>query len=214
MIIIMKLKLLFLFIAYLVNKISGHGMMLTPPGRSSLWRFNQDAKPNYEDNELFCGGAHVQNELNGGKCGVCGDPYTDPHPQANENTGIYGQGIIAGTYAPGSVIEVLIVLTANHLGNFTYSLCQLEDPNAPEPGEDCFQDLLLEDGSANYRVVESDYILYQKVQLPEFKCERCVFRWTYKTGNSWGICEDGESRPGCDPQEHFRSCADIAILEE
>ncbi|CAH1280807.1 unnamed protein product [Diabrotica balteata] len=210
----MIFKLVLFVTVYCVHEISGHGYMLNPPGRSSMWRFHPTATPNYQDNQIFCGGAYVQNELNDGNCGVCGDAYTDPHPQENENTGKYGQGIIAATYEAGSVIDVQIQLTANHLGNFTYSLCQLEDPNAPEPGEDCFQDLLLEDGSANYRVEEKDYIIYNKVQLPEFKCERCVLRWTYKTGNSWGICEDGESRPGCGPQEHFRSCADIAIVEK
>ncbi|XP_072387322.1 uncharacterized protein [Diabrotica undecimpunctata] len=207
----MTLKVVLFFGIYLVREISGHGMMLNPPGRSSLWRFIDTAPRNFDDNQLFCGGAYVQNEVNDGKCGVCGDPYTDPHPQANENTGFYGQGIVVKTYEPGSVIDVKIMLTANHLGNFTYSLCELEDFNAPEP-EDCFEDLLLEDGSANYNVDDQDEIVFNKVRLPNFKCERCVLRWTYKAGNNWGICDDGKWRRGCGPQEHFISCADIAIL--
>ncbi len=38
------------------------------------------------------------------------------------------------------------------------------------------------------------------------------FQWTYVGGNNWGTCDDGENRPGCGPQEHFRACADIQIV--
>lgn len=62
----------------------------------------------------------VQWSQYGGKCGVCGDKYGDPHPQNNENTGKYGQGIIAGVYESGSVINISIILTANHKGYFNY----------------------------------------------------------------------------------------------
>ena len=41
-------------------KVKGHGMMLEPPGRSSVWRFSEfaayDPPRNGNDNELFCGG--------------------------------------------------------------------------------------------------------------------------------------------------------------
>ncbi|XP_050515316.1 uncharacterized protein LOC126890433 isoform X2 [Diabrotica virgifera virgifera] len=177
----MTLKVVLFFGIYLVAKISGHGMMLNPPGRSSFWRFNKTAPINYNDNQAFCGGAYVQNELNGGKCGVCGDPYTDPHPQKNENTGFYGTGIVVKTYEPGSVIDVEIKITANHLGNFKYSLCELKDFDAPEPNN-CFEDLLLEDGSDKYIVNGEDNTVFNKVRLPNLQCERCVLRWTYKAG--------------------------------
>lgn len=51
--------LILVFVVYLVKDISGHGMMLDPPGRSSMWRFNHSVTPNYRDNENFCGGAYV-----------------------------------------------------------------------------------------------------------------------------------------------------------
>ncbi|CAH1187066.1 unnamed protein product [Phyllotreta striolata] len=200
-----------LSLAYLVQDISGHGMMLVPPGRSSMWRFRYPIEANYQDNQLFCGGAYVQNELNGGKCGVCGDSYTDAHPQENENTGRYGKGIVTHTYQPGEVIDVGVVLTANHLGTFTYSLCPIPDVNAPEP-ESCFENLLLEDGSASFTVTAEDKIVKNRVRLPNITCERCVLRWTYRCGNSVGECSDGQWRMGCGMQEHFRSCSDIAIL--
>lgn len=40
---------------------SGHGMMIEPAMRSSLWRFDYpDAIPNYNDNGLNCGGFTVR----------------------------------------------------------------------------------------------------------------------------------------------------------
>ncbi|XP_056645605.1 uncharacterized protein LOC130450909 [Diorhabda sublineata] len=205
-------ELCFIIVTSLVAAISGHGMMLIPPGRSSLWRTHPEAPINYNDNEVYCGGAYVQNTLNGQKCGVCGDRYDAPHPQDNENGGTYGLGIIVGTYQPGDVLGVLVTLTANHLGYFTYSLCELPDPDLPEPGEECFVNLLLEDGSKNFPIKSDYYIVQNQVVLPNITCPRCVLRWTYRTGNNWGVCENGTQGIGCGPQEHFRSCADIAIL--
>lgn len=62
----------------------------------------------------------VQWNTFGGKCGVCGDRYSDPHPQDNENTGKYGLGKIAATYDSGSTISVSVLLTTNHRGYFKY----------------------------------------------------------------------------------------------
>ena len=42
--------------------VEGHGRMIEPPMRSSMWRAgypNPPAGRNYNDNELFCGGAAV-----------------------------------------------------------------------------------------------------------------------------------------------------------
>lgn len=55
-----------------------------------------------------------------GKCGVCGDPYDAPHPQDNENTGLYGKFGPIETYKAGAVVNVTILLTSNHNGVFTY----------------------------------------------------------------------------------------------
>ncbi|KAG5872276.1 hypothetical protein JTB14_029938 [Gonioctena quinquepunctata] len=203
---------IFACIALSIQGISGHGMMLEPMNRSSMWRINSSAPENVQDNQNWCGGFWVQNGKNGGKCGVCGDVYTDPHPQNNENTGIYGVGMIGGTYQSGSVVNITILLTANHLGEFTYSLCELEDPNAPESGEECFKPLLFADGSGRYIVSDTDTFVYNLIQLPEMTCERCVLRWTYRCGNNWGVCEDGTGAMGCGNQEHFISCSDIVIV--
>lgn len=72
----------------------------------SVWRVPEFAPfnppTNWNDMELFCGGAH-QVEIVGGNCGVCGDRYTDPTPRANEMGGQWYRGIITGRYSAGSV---------------------------------------------------------------------------------------------------------------
>ncbi|RZC34660.1 Chitin bind 3 domain containing protein [Asbolus verrucosus] len=197
----------------LFREIHSHGMMLVPPNRSSLWRFNSSAPKNYDDNQNFCGGFGVQWGKFGGKCGPCGDRYDDPHPQNNENTGKFGRGVIVAQYTSGSIIDVHILLTANHLGYFKYSLCNLKDSKLPEYGESCFLTLKLANGSPKYAVSKSDTLIYNQVKLPnKLTCDRCVLRWHYTAGNNWGNCGNGTSMLGCGPQEMFRSCADIRIL--
>ncbi|KAJ8924209.1 hypothetical protein NQ315_007000 [Exocentrus adspersus] len=196
----------------LLEQVSGHGMMLEPTNRASLWRTYDSLPSNFEDNQFFCGGFKVQYEQNGGNCGPCGDNYADPQPRANENTGKYGLGIITGVYSSGSVINVSSTLTANHLGSLSYSVCVLEDSSSPET-EECFQALKLADGSESYTVQPTDFNVVNQVQLPEdLTCDRCVLRWHYRCGNSWGDCGDGTGAIGCGDQETFRSCADILIL--
>jgi hypothetical protein len=200
-----------------IDNISGHGMMLDPPNRSSLWRFNPSAPINYDDDQNYCGGMTEQWDYFGGKCGVCGDRYDDPHPQDNENTGKYGKGIIAKQYTSGSVIDIEVLLTTNHMGYFNFSLCVLEDPNAPESGEDCFKPITLGDGSPKYvlpnKEEEDNDTVNLTLKLPDgLTCDRCVLRWNYNAGNNWGQCDDGSYGDGCGPQETFRSCSDIAIV--
>ncbi|KAJ8924205.1 hypothetical protein NQ315_006996 [Exocentrus adspersus] len=211
----MKSCLLLLVAAVIAREVVGHGMMLDPPNRSSMWRYNiERAIPNYVDDENYCGG-YDEYVATGEKCGVCGDAYNAPHPQDNENTGKYGIGVVTKTYQAGSVIDVQSKLTSNHQGTIYYSLCVLQNPNAPESGEDCFQPLKLADGSDYYTIPPTDFNpreLSNKVQLPAgLTCDRCVLRWHYRSGNRWGYCDDGSSGVGCGPQETFRSCADIAI---
>ncbi|KAF8764479.1 hypothetical protein HNY73_022545 [Argiope bruennichi] len=69
-----------------------------------MWRFGYDTPPNYNDNELFCGGIFVQTVINRGKCGVCGDAYHLKQPRPNEAGGEYGLGIIVRNYTVGQKI--------------------------------------------------------------------------------------------------------------
>lgn len=58
----------------LITVCNGHGRLMEPPGRSSAWRVGFKTPTNYDDDQLYCGGLTHQRK-NGGKCGVCGDPY-------------------------------------------------------------------------------------------------------------------------------------------
>ena len=49
----------------------------------------------------------VQFNQNKGKCGVCGDNWTDKHPRPHEAGGRYGNGVIGRRYTTGQVISVL-----------------------------------------------------------------------------------------------------------
>jgi len=198
-----------------LQEIYGHGMMLDPINRSSAWRKGFPVEPNYTDNEHFCGGRTIHHMKNGGKCGECGDNYALPRPRPNENGGIYGTGVIVQKYKAGSTIDVSVRLTASHMGHFEFSLCPLKTEKELETDK-CFEQhrLPLADGSGyNFPIRtygSKDYVV--KLVLPkDVTCKHCVLRWHYRTGNSWGTCEDGKQGMGCGPQETFRSCADVSI---
>ena len=170
---------------------------------------DKTATPNYNDNELFCGGFGIQWGVHEGKCGICGDNWSDEAPRAHEMGGTYGMGKVVKNYAMGSIIEVDVMLTANHKGHFVFDLCVLNG----EETEECFTKLKTEDGSYEWKVPTDESTVFSpKLQLPAgLECEHCVLRWTYVCGNSWGTCENGTGGMGCGPQEHFRSCSDISI---
>uniref|UniRef100_A0A1Q3FMC2 Putative chitin binding domain protein n=1 Tax=Culex tarsalis TaxID=7177 RepID=A0A1Q3FMC2_CULTA len=200
----------------MVPQISGHGMVLDPIARGSRWRCNGKAPRNYDDNGLYCGGYFVQWGTNGGKCGPCGDNYADEMPRMNELGGVYGQGEIVKQYRRGAVIDVRVMITANHMGHFEFNLCDLDGAMGNETDE-CYGQYPLLDATGNRKwylksAAIGEYLV--KVQLPaELTCEHCSLQWTYVAGNNWGWCGDGTGALGCGPQETFRTCSDISILD-
>ncbi len=103
----------------LVNKISKseqHGFMREPPSRASAWLTDPDFAScckNYEYNQMFCGGFMHQWELNGGKCGICGDPWDGE--KKFEKGGSHYLGKIVRNYDPESIIPVTIqVIILDH----------------------------------------------------------------------------------------------------
>lgn len=206
---------LMISLAVLVSPILGHGMLLDPVNRSSRWRYDSTAKRNYDDNGLFCGGFAVQWVANGGKCGLCGDNYANARPRANELGGTYGQqGVIVGHYQQGGLLPVSVFITANHRGYFTFNLCAL-DGNSGVESEDCFvaNSLKTIEGNTKYYMNSTNLGWYNTTLLlpADVSCSHCVLQWTYTTGNSWGLCENGMGALGCGRQENFRTCSDILI---
>ena len=48
-----------IFLSVVTDIVKGQGRLLSPPGRSSLWRFGYGTPINYNDNALTCGGIQV-----------------------------------------------------------------------------------------------------------------------------------------------------------
>ena len=134
-----------------------HGRLMNPPARNSMWRIGFPNPVNYNDNALYCGGyggsddisiftrkLHLKcfiavqwsNKVNG-KCGVCGDSWTDPSPRHHETGGRYANGLIGRRYTSGQVIGIEIELTANHRGFFVLKLCPLSG-NGQIENQSCF----------------------------------------------------------------------------
>ncbi|XP_041374514.1 uncharacterized protein LOC121387457 [Gigantopelta aegis] len=190
----------------------GHGRLLEPPSRASMWRFGYNTPINYNDNQMFCGGYSHQWEVNHGKCGVCGDPWDGA--RENEAGGIYATGTIVRHYKQGQIINVTIDVTANHRGYFEFRICPNNDPEKSVT-QKCLDQYLLEqtDGRTRYYVKTYRRGLYKiDLKLPsDVTCSQCLIQWKYNAGNSWG-CVDGNCCVGCGPQEQFYGCADVSIL--
>lgn len=207
---------IFLTIVATFTLVEPHGYLEDPPARGSMWTVGWSTPQNYNHMQMFCGGKQHQYETNGGKCGVCGDPYDAPQPRDNEGGGKYSSGIISKCFEKtASVIEVKVQLTANHLGYFEFRLCEHNDPFTPVTQE-CLDEHVLslpdDEGSRYYIGPELGEYTVQ-LQLPEnVQCSQCVLQWKYNTGNSWG-CEGDSCGLGYGEQEQFYGCSDVSILD-
>jgi hypothetical protein len=79
---------------------------MEPPSRASMWRVGFPTPKDIDDNQSYCGG--IGNQIsNGGRCGICGDPW-DQYPRAHEAPGgIYATGIITKTYKQEKILMFL-----------------------------------------------------------------------------------------------------------
>lgn len=117
----LKISVALVTLVALPLQVLGHGMVMDPVNRASRWRVDPTATPDYTDNGLYCGGYAVTFFLNfynlnyknryksnfllfqsqwitnNGKCGVCGDSYSEAVPRAHEFGGTYGQGVVVKT---------------------------------------------------------------------------------------------------------------------
>jgi hypothetical protein len=199
----------------LLSGVSGHGRLIEPPSRASMWRYGFDTPPDYDDTQGWCGGFVTQWDLNDGKCGLCGDVWDAEVREHEAPNGRFFTGTIVRHYSPGETIAVAVQLTVNHWGSlettrssFTFKLCPAPGP-LEDPSQNCMDLNLLR----TWGVPTPNLGIFElELELPEWlECERCVLQWTYKTGNNWGTCEDGSEAVGCGKQEHFRACADISV---
>ncbi|CAL8087630.1 unnamed protein product [Orchesella dallaii] len=208
----------------ITTEVSAHGRVLEPPNRSSLFRCEEfdhlEPPKNWDDNQLYCGGRLHQHEMNGGKCGVCGDAFDDPIPRANEDGGELYRGIIVRAYRSGDVIPIEVELTTSHKGYFQFRLCAKEDADSHR-NQTCFDEHLLElsdsSGATDYKIpIDGGYYFADyNVTLPKgVTCNHCVLQWHYETGNDWKNCTEGTAEVECEKMENFRGCSDIRIHSE
>ena len=182
-----------------------------------MWRKGFDTVPDYNDNQGFCGGFHVQHEVNGGKCGICGDAW-DASPRQHEAPGgIYASGIIVEEYEAGQWIDIQIQVTANHRGSFVFKICANDDVTQ-DPHQDCFDSsylpLEVSTGGRSFPLLTWDEGFYDfQVKLPQdLNCRQCILQWKWTTANNWGTCANGTSAVGCGNQETFMACSDISVF--
>jgi len=203
----------------------GHGRLIEPPGRSSYHHFTNDPTidqsrvvPNYNDNELFCGGFQTQ-VSNGYRCGVCGDDVNQARPRENELGGKYGRtGLIPRTYNQAEPVDITVQLTAHHKGWISFKICKINSGEITE-NEACFDladsAVSLKNGIKKWDVTDESADTYYRNTLilpDDLKCDHCVLQWRYHAGNSWGCNEDGKCGVGMGYQEEFYGCADIKIV--
>uniref|UniRef100_A0A8D8SYJ5 Chitin-binding type-4 domain-containing protein n=1 Tax=Cacopsylla melanoneura TaxID=428564 RepID=A0A8D8SYJ5_9HEMI len=211
-------------ISHLVNHVTSHGRLIEPPSRASMWRYGFNTPPNYNDHELYCGGFTKQWQVNGGKCGICGDPW-EAQPRPHEAGGKYATGTIVRKYRAGSTFTIRVELTANHRGYFEFRLCPNNNVKLAA-NQECLDHYVLKRGRMSTREVDDQYhetrfypgtenkVYEMKYKLPsELTCTQCVLQWKYIAGNNWGMCPNGTGAVGCGHQEEFRACADIQISD-
>jgi len=208
-----SVALALLVTVYMVGQVAGHGRLMEPPGRASMWRKGYDTPPDYNDNQCFCGGFVHQQSL-GGQCGICGDPYDESEPRTHEIGGTYYKGLLVANYTTGQEMDVTIQITANHMGFFQFKLCSVPGFNT-EATQECLDKTLLKlagSDDTDYYITDEVKDFQVKLQLPaDLECDHCVLQWRYHGGNNWGLCPDGVGRDGCGPQEEFYGCADVSV---
>ncbi|XP_068681915.1 uncharacterized protein [Montipora foliosa] len=198
----------------LVDLVLGHGRLIDPASRNSAWRYGFGTPRQDTDNELNCGGFSVQWNTNKGKCGVCGDAY---HLKKREALytypGKFATGTITKVYTEGQEIEVLVDVTSNHNGGFTFRVGDIGDP--PITQEKLKHVLKQPNGATEWKINSKFNTVFKiRLQLPKgLTCDHCVLQWWWRVANSWGCDGPGNCGIGKGEQETFVNCADIRITK-
>lgn len=202
--------LLILFLC-LLPAVLGHGGLLRPCSQNAKFvecmaDVPADRARNYDWHGLNCGGVTHSYPNYPSKtpllCGVCGDPPEGPHLQ--EPGGAYFDDRIVETYAKGAAVDLTVMITASHLGNFWYDICNLDQESLTDA---CFKGPLQQTNGAGPNFTITSYAsehYNQKYTLPaDLTCERCVLRWHWLAANN--------PPSGGLPNEYYRNCAFVRI---
>ena len=203
-----------LIAASIVALVSGHGRLIDPPSRNSAWRYGFETPRQDTDNELNCGGFNVQWSTNKGKCGVCGDAHhLKPGKALYTHPGKYATGTITKTYREGQEIKVVVDVTSNHQGYFTFSVGDIGSP--PITQEKLSYVLRQPNGDTKWKInSHGNDVFTIRLRLPRgLTCDHCVLQWWWRVGNNWGCDGKRDCGMGKGPQETFVNCADIRITK-
>ncbi|XP_022788074.1 uncharacterized protein LOC111328003 [Stylophora pistillata] len=198
-----------------ITLVLGHGRLIDPASRNSAWRYGFGTPRQDTDNELNCGGFSVQWDANKGKCGVCGDAYHfKPGKALYTHPGRYATGTITKTYEEGQDITVMIDVTSNHQGHFTFRVGDIG--SLPITQEKLKYVLRQPNGDTKWKInAREDKIFEIKLKLPGgLTCDHCVLQWWWRVGNSWGCDGPNDCGMGKGQQETFVNCADIRITKK
>ncbi|XP_077289720.1 uncharacterized protein LOC143913663 [Arctopsyche grandis] len=186
----------FVLVLCFLVAVHGHGMVMDPVNRASRWRVDSSAPANYDDNQLWCGGAGAL-VSNGRKCGMCGDNFANPTPRMHELGGRYGQGVIVKSYRQGANIPITVRISANHRGYFQFRMCNLDRYGSESDA--CYDNILLLTSTGEDRHPIASHLGNHELvlRLPSgVTCKHCVLQWTYYAANTG---------------ENYRTCSDISI---
>ena len=152
-----------------------------------MWRYGHKTPRDYEDNEGFCGGIAVQWQVNGGRCGLCGDPHNGPRD--HEVGGEFATGQIVATYRSGQEVQVSVEVTANHGGHFRFSVCP--GSRSRDPTQQCLDAnplTVLQSDSSVFPLTERRTGLHNlTVRLPPgLTCSHCVLQVWNNTNTTIG----------------------------
>ncbi|KAK0067922.1 bypass of stop codon protein 1 [Biomphalaria pfeifferi] len=190
--------------------------MLDPPSRMSAYLLGYSTPVNYEDHEMNCGGRAVQWTQNGGKCGICGDPWSGPRRYERPDGVMVQHNIIPKAYRENDVIVITIQITQNHLGWNEFRICNIARSGGVEATQSCLDENVLADLSGKKRfyfdVAAIGFYNYTLVLPAGFTCDHCLLQWKWHCGNDWGCDSDGTCGLGRGlVQEEFYACADVAV---
>ena len=211
----MKLVFIYLALAVVAGVVNGHGRMMFPISRSSIWRQvpNNPLYPRYEEDAVWCeltlNRKAIENDRNA-TCGIAGTIYNG---KIRGSSTLYFEkklrdvysyefgseryvGTIVEAFKKGEVIYPQIEIVVNHGGWVEFRVCPA--PVNGDPTMECFeleQNKLkfIADGKtrAQLRSVSPDaknYYTYS-VKLPDnLTCEHCVLQWHW-FGSGWTIYE-------------------------
>ena len=145
---------------------------------------------------------------------MCGDAYHfKPGKALYTHPGTFATGTITKTYREGQEITVMIEVTSNHQGYFTFRVGDIGSP--PITQEKLKYVLRQPNGDTRWKInVPEDKIFEIKLRLPKgLTCDHCVLQWWWRVGNSWGCDGPNDCGMGKGQQETFVNCADIRITK-